>query len=423
MKLLNHSTVYFAAVLFLLLSVWSLVFYFEMLDEIYDSMDDGLENKKMLVIEQAEIDSAILQQVNFEDGYYTVRETSFEQVRDFRDSYRDTLMYMENEEDFEPVRLLESAFEQDGRYYKVKVITSMVEEDDLVKDLLISIIWLYLGLITSILILNNLVLKKVWNPFYRLLSRLKNFSIEKDRQIITEPTDIEEFILLNKSIERLLDKSIKSYIDQKHFIENASHELQTPLAISINKLELLIENTKLNQNQLNILGSVLSNLERLTRFNKSLLLLSKIENRQYIDERKIDFNTLSRELISDFLDFARHKGLSINVTESGDLRFTMNRDLAVILLSNLIKNALVHGKKGTDVKIEISSKSFEIRNSAENFPLEEEYIFTRFQKSGNKRKSTGLGLAIAKAISQKYQLKLEYHFEIQHSFRIEFPKS
>src|SRR5690606_33274961 len=144
---LNYTSSWFALVLFLILSVWATVFYFNMLDEIYDSLEDGLENQKMLVIRQAAKDSAVLKRNRFNDGYYKIREVPFEQVENHKDTFVDTLMYTLNEEDFEPFLMLKTAFQHQGKYYKMSVVTSMVEEDDLIEDLLFSLIFLYLGLL------------------------------------------------------------------------------------------------------------------------------------------------------------------------------------------------------------------------------------------------------------------------------------
>jgi len=422
MKLLNYTTRYFAIILFVLLSIWAVLFYFEMLDEIYDSMDDGLENQKMLVIRRAKKDTSILQKNEFGEGYYTIKNIKTVNIHNIKDSYRDTLMYMDNEEDFEPVRLLESVFQQDGQYYKLKVITSMVEEDDLIEDLLYALLWLYLGLVISIILLNNIVLKKVWNPFYQLIDELKNFNIEKNDNIKVQETSIEEFGLLNKQIQLLLQKSRDSFTGQKQFIENASHELQTPLAISINKLELYIENNDLNENELLQIAPVLNNLERLTRFNKSLLLLSKIENRQFVTEEKVAINQIIENLIEDFSDFANHKEMAFSLESKESLEFYMNRDLAIILFTNLLKNAIVHGKRGTKISIKIAENNIEILNFSEEEALKTEKLFTRLYKISNKN-SNGLGLAISKAIADEYHLKLEYQFIKAHIFKVSFPKS
>lgn len=421
MKLLNYTSKYFAWLLFFVLTGWAVIFYFQMLDEIYDSMDDGLENQKMLVIRNAKEQDSVQIKQNFGDGYYTLNHVSESTALGFKKSYRDTLMYMQNESDFEPVRLLESVFEQNDAYYKVKVITSMVEEDDLIEDLLFFLIWLYAGLILSILILNNFILKKVWNPFYKLIDNLKNFKIENDHEIELENSKIDEFNTLNKNIETLITKSVKSYQDQKQFIENASHELQTPIAISINKLELLLEEDGLQESQANKIISVIENLERLSRFNRSLLLLSKIENKQFTEFQEINFNQLTQEIVSNFKDLLEHKNAQIEIDNIADLNFSINPDLAQILLTNLIKNSILHNAESGLMEIKITSNSWQIINPG-NHALEEKDLFTRFQKVKDNSNSSGLGLAISKAITDIYQLKLSYIYQGAHIFKIDFPQ-
>ena len=422
MKLLNYTTSYFAAILLVLLGIWAVIFYLEMLDEIYDSLDDGLDNQKMLVINRAKSDPEIIQRLNFEDGSYTIKPISNKLAMNFRDSYRDTLMYMQNEKDYEPVRLLETVFKKDDKFYKLKIITSMVEEDDLIEDLLFSLVLLYVGLILSIVLLNNLILKKIWNPFYGLLQQLKNFRLEKDQEINTVSSNIEEFNLLNTRIEQMLEKSVSSYNSQKQFIENAAHELQTPLAISINKLELLVENEDLNDQQIELVASVLNNLEGLTRMNNSLLLLSKIENQQFPDEQEVIFNDLIEELKRDYEDLAAHKSIEISIESTSVLKHTMNRGLAKILLSNLLKNAIVHGQKQSNIEILISENSFRISNSSNQASLDSDKVFSRFQKNSGSKNSNGIGLAIAQTIAKKYNFQLKYFYSDKHNFQLNFPK-
>lgn len=298
----------------------------------------------------------------------------------------------------------------------------MVEEDDLIEDLLFSLVLLYVGLILSIVLLNNLILKKIWNPFYGLLQQLKNFRLEKDQEINTVSSNIEEFNLLNTRIEQMLEKSVSSYNSQKQFIENAAHELQTPLAISINKLELLVENEDLNNQQIELVASVLNNLEGLTRMNNSLLLLSKIENQQFPDEQEVIFNDLIEELKRDYEDLAAHKSIEISIESTSVLKHTMNRGLAKILLSNLLKNAIVHGQKQSNIEILISENSFRISNSSNQASLDSDKVFSRFQKNSGSKNSNGIGLAIAQTIAKKYNFQLKYFYSDKHNFQLNFPK-
>ncbi len=422
MKLLNHTSKYLAILLVPLLTIWAFIFYYAMLDEIYDSLDDGLENQKVLLLQRLPTNPAILQHNDLDLWNHDITPISKNHYERFEDRYSDTLMYMLNEKDFEPVRVYETRLAYNDQYYKVKFITSMVEEDDLIQDLVLYLIVLYASLMITIVVLNNWMLKKIWKPFHSLMGQLRDFRIEKNHQIKTMDTTIEEFKLLNSSVTTLIDQSRARYLEQQHFIENASHELQTPLAISINKLELFLENTNLPEADVKTMVSILDNLGRLTRLNKSLLLLSKIENRQFIDEEGIDFNRLTAEIIGDFEDLAAHKNIDLQLESVGNLNFQMNKDLAIILLTNLIKNAIVHGQKNTTVTIQIHQKTISIRNFGVLEALDRSVIFLRFKKLSNDNKSTGLGLAIVKAISEKYGIRLDYSFTEQHVFSLHFHK-
>ena len=218
---------------------------------------------------------------------------------------------------------------------------------------------------------------------------------------------------------RLLKKSVESYHSQKEFIENASHELQTPLAISINKLELMAENANLLPEQMEERGTVLNSLERLARLNKSLLLLSRIENRQFVEEENINWNGQVKKVMAEFEDFASHQQVEIFFSEDVVIEHTGNRDLAGILISNLIKNSLLHTPHGTAVEIRILPKMIRFENFG-NDSLDEGKIFSRF-KGAEKVHSTGLGLAISKAIAERYGLELIYYFsEQKHIFTLRF---
>ncbi|MEX2594653.1 MAG: HAMP domain-containing sensor histidine kinase [Anditalea sp.] len=419
MKLLNYTGSWFVLVLFLILLVWAGVFYFMMLDEIYDSIDDGLENQKLLVIQKAEQNSAILQRDQFDEGNYMFRKILLQQAMNYRDVYKDTLMYMQNEEDFEPVRMLITAFEQNDQYYEMRVITSMVEEDDLIEDLLFSLLLLFSGLTSSILILNNLLLKKIWQPFYHLLERLKKFRLDDPQPIVPTTSNIEEFRLLDQSVKKLLETNIQAYNDQKQFIENASHELQTPLAISLNKLELLAEYPQ-KEEQLQLIGSVMDNLERLIRLNKSLLLLSKISNQQFSEEVVVDFNTLLQKAADDFSDQAGFKNITVSLVEKDTLKRKMNPDLARILVVNMLKNAIVHNHPQGFVNVIINDSSIIMENSGKTGPLDHLKIFERFYKNEALGNSTGLGLAIVKTITDIYQVTLTYDYKEKHIFTLIF---
>ena len=419
MKLLHYTSLWFLVALFLILLVWAGSFYFIMLDEIYDSMDDGLENQKELIIQKAAQDPGILRRSDFDEGNYQIRKIPASLALTYHDIYKDTLMYMQVEKDFEPVRLLTTAFEHQGEYYELRVITSMVEEDDLIESLLFSLLVLFLGIIASMVILNNLLLKKIWQPFYLLLERLRSFRLDDPQLFHATDSKIEEFRLLDSSIQKLLEKNVQTFNDQKQFIENASHELQTPLAISLNKLELMV-NQPMDEEQLALAASVMDNLERLIRLNKSLLLLSRINNQQYAGEEEIDLNAVVKKALRDFSDQADYKNIHLILEENGNVKAKMNPDLAHMLVINLLKNAIVHNHPGGEVQVLIEDQAFTVSNTGKMEALDEKRIFERFYKQGSNGSSTGLGLAIVKAIADLYGFKIAYRFDERHEFRVIF---
>lgn len=421
MKVLNYTTSYFAIFLLLIISIWAALFYYSMLDEIYDSIDDGLDNQKGLVIEKATFDSSILHKSSFDENDFAVAPIDRIIAQNFRDKYSDTTMYMQNEKDFEPVRLLTTVFRQGDHYYRLQVATSMVEEDDLMKALFYSVVWLYAGLVITILLINNLLLKKIWAPFYQLIKQVNAFRLEQMENITTRKTKIDEFNLLNQTVHGLLQHNIDAYSAQKQFIENVSHELQTPLSITINKIESLAENNNVTAEQASLINTALENLDRLARMNKTLLLLFKIENNLFAGRELVNVNTLAKQITADFSELLEYNQLSLTIEENASLEVEADANLFRIMLTNLLKNAITHNYPGGIVKIKIDKEAFAIQNTSHNGPLPRETLFSRSKNLPPAPGSTGLGLAIIKAISDKYGFHIHYTFsQAQHVFSLEF---
>lgn len=422
MKLLNKSLQYLSISIFLIVTIWSIIFYVNMLDEIHDSIDDGLENYKLLIIQKANDDSSVLKKNYFDESNYAIREIGEPIALAMKDRYVDTLMYMQDEDDLEPVRILTTAFENHGHFYELKIINSMVEEDDLIEDLFWSVFWLYFILVASIIIINNIVLRKLWKPFYNFLSQVTSFRLGRGKELPDITTNIKEFNSLKNAVNTLLQHSLETYEQQKQFIENASHELQTPLAVATSKLELLLEKGGIEDLAAESLGQILAIIERLTRLNKSLLLLTKIENKQFFDRQSISLNRIVKQTVQDLDEFADFKEVKIVVNETSDLNVQMDASLANIIVANLTKNAIFHNVPNGVVMVDISANAIEISNTGKVEELDANKIFSRFYKSLDKESmGTGLGLAIVKAICGMYGFDVTYRFENnKHCFNVRF---
>ncbi|WP_139420257.1 sensor histidine kinase [Chryseobacterium mulctrae] len=425
MKLLNKSILHLMTYLLLIVSLWSVIFYFNMLDEIKGSVDEELENYKRQIVFKAEKDSTILQQKTFDEGFFSVNKISEEEALSFKDTYEDTEIYAQDADDeapeLEPVRILTTVFEQNGNFYQLKIFNNMVEEDDLVKELLWDAAGLYVLLIFSILMINNIVLQRLWKPFYELLDELKNYRLGISKSFPNTETKTKEFSDLQDAVTTLLQYSEKSYEQQKEFIGNASHELQTPLAIAISKLELLIEKENFTENQAEKIAEIMEIIERLVRLNKSLLLLTKIENKQFFDNQEIKVNDIVEKNIEDLSDIAEFKEVEIIFSENSELLVKADAALINIIVSNLLRNAIFHNIKSGKVEVKIDAKKLSVLNTGTDHSLSHEKIFTRFQKSEQHQSGSGLGLAIVKAIAELYDFSVSYDFKNgMHEFSVNF---
>lgn len=425
MKLHHQSLKYLSISILAIVTLWAVFFYIHMLNEIKSSIDEGLENYKRMSIQNAQKDSTILSKTNFDKNFFTFRPLKKSQALAMRDQYKDTLIHMQDADDEqpepEPARMLTTACEIQGSYYELKVVNAMVEEDDLINQLLWSVLWLYVILITGIILTNTLVLKKLWKPFYSFLEQLNHFRLGNTKKLPETNSHTREFMDLQNAVKTLLRHSIATFEQQKEFIGNAAHELQTPLAIANSKLELLLEDRELKNTQAEKIAEVFTIFQRLVSLNKALLLLSKIDNKQFFDNQKVSVSERIRKTIREWEELITFKKMNITVSQTRELYINMDPVLVNIIISNLLKNAIFHNREHGTIAINISDTTLNICNTGEQQPLDAEKIFTRFHKSHATTGGTGLGLAIVKAITDLYHLPIAYRFNAgKHCFSIPF---
>ncbi|WP_200976571.1 cell wall metabolism sensor histidine kinase WalK [Echinicola sp. 20G] len=425
MKLLNQSLKYLSLSILMIVTIWSVIFYLNMLSEIKSSIDEGLENYKRLIILNAAEDSTILTKKYFDESFFTIQKISKEQALSTKDRYFDTELYMQDADDqapeVEPVRMLTTAFEMNGSYYELKVANSMVEEDDLIQELLWDVVWLYLVLILGVIIINNIVLRSLWKPFYDFLQQLKNYRLGRSKQFPEVQTQTREFVDLQEAVNTLLKHSVATFEQQKEFIGNASHELQTPLAVVSNKLELMLEEENLSDSQVENVAEIFQTIQQLVRLNKTLLLLSKIDNKQFLENDSVAMHEVISVNIEKLIDFSAFKNIAVSSSEMEPIAVQMDFSLANIVVANLLKNAIFHNHEKGKVNVSLKAGVFSIANTGNPNTLDVEKIFQRFQKFDSKSKGAGLGLAIVKAICELYGFKVSYRFENGlHLFEVNF---
>ncbi len=210
---------------------------------------------------------------------------------------------------------------------------------------------------------------------------------------VPDDTNISEFRRLNEAAQRAADRSDELFDRQKQFIGNASHELQTPLAVLGNRLEWLLDRTELTEEQMGELFQMQRTLGGIERLNRTLLLLTKIDNGQFPESTEVDIAGLVREQVALCEEIYESRGIACSVNCAGPLAVRMNESLASVLVANLVKNAFIHTAAGGGIRIDIEDRTLSVANDGDA-SLDGERIFERFYQGSKKEGSTGLGLGL-----------------------------
>lgn len=422
MKLIYRIVFRLSVALGAVLVLWAAFFYIAMIDEINDETDDSLEDySEQLIMRFLAGETLPSKNSNSNNQYYLNEVSPDYAMSQPNISYRDSMVYLPFKRETEPARILTTIYrDEDDRFYELVVFTPTIEKKDLKESILFWIIFLYLGLLLVIILVNVWVLQKSNRPLYRLLAWIDSYKVgARNNQPLRNETDITEFIKLNDAAERMIKRTEEVFEEQKQFIGNASHEIQTPLAVCRNRLENMMNDDTLSEQQLEELVKTHHTLEYITKLNKQLLLLSKIDNRQFTDEQDIDVNSLIRKNLQDYEEVYSYMNARVEIKEDGAFRLRINETLAGMLVNNLLKNGYVHNKPNGRLLIEITSSRLLFKNTGQDFALNPHLIFERFYQGQKKEGSTGLGLALVKSICDIGKLQIKYYFdEGLHCFEV-----
>lgn len=419
MKLFHNVMLHVSVASVFIMTAWAVFFYWAIIDEVNDEVDDSLEDYS---------ESLIVRYLNGEDmpslnngsnNQFYMYDVSSEYAETYPQiSYRDEMVYIDDKLEYEPARILMTIFKTDTGYKELVVYTPTIDKLDLQRSILGWIVALYAGILLILLLLNVWIFRRNMKPLYVLLSWFNNYKIGSGYKPLSNKTKITEFKELYHAVTMSAQRNEKLYEQQKMFIGNASHEMQTPLAICLNRLEMLMEDENLTEKQMEEIAKTHQTLENITRMNKSLLLLCKIENGQYADVKEVSVNSLVSQYVDTFNDVYSYKNITVKVTEMSSLSMQINESLAIILVSNLLKNAYLHNCENGKIDVVISEKDFIVSNTGGS-ALDSSKIFTRFYQGSKKEGSTGLGLALIHTICRANNISISYEFrDKMHVFKV-----
>lgn len=424
MKLIYRISLRLSLVLLPLIALWAVVFYFTMVDEINDEVDDALEDYSELIVIRMFSGELLPRMNEGSNNSYTIApvDENYAATHPGIDYY-DAEVYIPEKEETEPARFLVTIFQDgNGQFYELKVATPTFEKDELLETILWWVVWLYLLLLITVVGTTMWIFHNSMRPLYALLHWLDGYVPGHKTVPVPNNTSITEFRRLNTAAQQAVDRSEELLEQQKQFIGNASHELQTPLAVLGGRMEYMLDHAGLDEQTMGEVIQMQRTLGHIVRLNKTLLLLAKIDNGQFPENTDVDISAMIREQKELYDDIYEERDIRCDMHLTGSFLVRMNESLASVLVSNLIRNAYVHSEAGARIDIRIEGRTLTVSNDGVT-PLDGKHIFERFYQGSKREGSTGLGLALVKAVADSYGLCVGYRFgEEQHIFSVEWPQ-
>lgn len=418
MKLIaKYNRVNIPVTIFVLL-ISSIAYYFILHHVLLRQVDKDLRIEQQEIIHHLKVNGTLPETSNYKDRQIKFQPTNLTHLKE---EFSTESIYNKKEDEDEPFRRIDFLVTQNGQNYIATVKKSEQETEDIVQLILIITFAVIAALLFILFVSNRFLLGKLWKPFNHTLNQLKQFNLYSKNEILPQPTNVDEFIELNKTAVLLTQKVKNDYDSLKSFTENASHEIQTPLAIIKNKIEILSQSEHLDESQIKIINSLNDAASKLSRLNQSLLLLTKIENRQFEQTQGIDLSSALKKCIENFQEAAELKDIAIEKNIKENISVVMNDSLADIVLSNMVLNAIKHNYQGGNIKVSLDEHSLTVSNTGYEPKLKPAELFERFKKDSSSQDSLGLGLSIVKTIADSYGFPVAYYYrEQRHILEIGF---
>ena len=395
--------------------------YYLIRTELRDGTDEILQHEQINAEQLIHSSKILNNTVLFPDSLFTIKVVAFHANNS---QYSDTTIYDKFEKNSVNYRVSKSFYNYNETTYLISILKPTLEENELMEGLISSLFLVISFLILSFLIVNWVLSKLLWKNFYNTIARLNEYELKKNKQLQLKTSNIKEFNELNEALTKMTNKIYADFLLQKEFTENASHEIQTPLAVIKSKLELLMQSENVKEQEMKQIQVIETSVNKLSSLNKALLLLVKIENHQFEEtyelslQKKLEKNLLYyKHLIDD-------KGIVIKTTFITELFLKMNDELCDILLTNLLQNAIRHNFKNGRITLSINKNMLTITNTGSPIQIKPNELFERFRKGTSKQESLGIGLAIVKGICDVYDIDINYIYEnSEHTFKLNFPSN
>ncbi len=408
MNLLTKINIRFLIAVLILFTTAGVIMFFVLKIVASDNIDEILENR----IEK--IKQTISQNPNCEFANHlldpSIKVENIDSIASAK-IFSDTILFDSIEKENVEYRKLTSIFKNNEKYYKIQLTLARFETEDMVEFIFYSMLSLFAFIVFILLIFNRWLFRSLWSPFFNTLQKIKKFKVGGKDEIVFVSTNIYEFDQLNSVLNEMMVKTQTDFNNLKEFTENASHEIQTPLSIIKSKLESLLQDKLLSAEQIDKINISYATVSRLSKLNEALLLLSKIENNQFVHILEVNLCDIIKEKIEYLEEMLAMKNISILVNVETPFVILIHYYLAETLVNNLISNAIKHNIENGEIKILSENNRIIFSNTGNALTINPDKIFQRFVKDSSITDSSGLGLSIVAEICRNNKMHINYIFQ------------
>ncbi len=407
MRLLAKTTLNLLSISLFIYLFGVIAFYYSLRIQVDSNVNKEMEKRKSSIVRQMEEAHSSVAQPPNRNEMMLVKPVEKAQLFDI---YNDTLIYNREEQRYQLFRQLGFSETVNNQAYDIRIFKSLEETDILIVRIIGTMTVLVILLIITLLVVNRYSSRLVWSVFYDTVGKINRYDLNTHEDFALQDSDVKEFADLNRVLTTMTERIKNDYLNLKEYTENASHEIQTPLAIINSKLELLIQSGDMNERQYKALADAYEASIRLSKYNSTLILLARIENKQFPESQKVSPEAIFLDLLENLDDLIIDKKLEVIKHIVPEITWQMNPYLAEMLIVNLVKNAVRHNVKRGKLIIEVNKEFIQVSNTGPNLPVDENLLFKRFHKSSASPESLGLGLSIVQKICTLYNFDVSYKF-------------
>lgn len=310
-------------------------------------------------------------------------------------------------------RILQHHFTYDGEDYQLEIGSSLSEVNDLTFAIKLFIIVVFVVILLITFLADTFYIEYLLKPFYKIIdTKIRRVNEPETFDHTPIKATSRDFRELDFVLNQMMDRITEVFKKEKQFISNVSHELLTPIALLKNKLENLLQNQSLDDNAVDKIAGSLKTLDMLKKIINNLLLISRIDNNQYVADEEINLREIVSDLQEDLQDRIEDKDIQFMNEMENDFVFTGNKTLVHILIYNLVTNAIKYNKPKGGIIIEdgFVDEHYFISVKDSGIGMDEsqlDKIFSRFARISSDQEGQGLGLAIAQSIASFHHIQIK----------------